>query len=441
MSNQSKLFNKNFLLLWQGQFISQLGSQAFAIAMLFWTKHQTDSGALVGTLLMLSILPQVLLSPLAGTFADFHSRKKIIVACDLINAFFMIWLASAFFLFPQAHALLFGSVLVVSSVNSSVKAFFNPAVIAALPELVSLKNVAAATSSLQILVQVASLLGQGLGGILFRLLGAPLLFLINGLSYLFSGFLSFFITIPPVPAENGEAKRTIASFKKDTIIGFRYILENRGLRATFYIFALLNFFVSPILVILPFYVEDVLKVATDWYGYIAGVFGAGSVIGYLIVGVLKLKGTIRRNSMVFAFMSSALLVFVLSTISIPWLALVLFALLGIFNGFINVNILVQIQTSIKSELRGRILGNLMTLTGGVVPISLAITGIVIDLVNKKIQLMLMGCGCTLLLLSVIILLNKNFLEFLASAPAISPEDKQEDKVSEEKKILIEERIT
>jgi DHA3 family macrolide efflux protein-like MFS transporter len=49
---------------------------------------------------MLSVLPQVLLSPLGGTFADRYSRKKIIVACDLISGIFMASLAVAFFFFP-----------------------------------------------------------------------------------------------------------------------------------------------------------------------------------------------------------------------------------------------------------------------------------------------------------------------------------------------------
>lgn len=432
MNKQNKLFNKNFFLLWQGQLVSQLGSQAFAIAMIFWVKHQTESATMVGTILMLSTIPQILLSPIGGTFADHYSRRNIIVACDLLVGAFMVSLAGGFFFFPESEGLLLTGVIVASVMVSTSKAFFNPAVVAAIPDLVPRKKVEAANSSMQVLVQISALLGQGVGGVLFRVLGAPLLFFVNGISYLFSGISEIFIKIPPVVKDKEvDAKKTFKTFKQDTIKGFRAIMDNKGLKATFIMFALLNFFVAPVYVILPFYVEDVLHAPTDWYGYIAGVFGFGSVIGYMIVGIFKFQGKAKRNAIIFSFMGSSVLFLALSGISILWLALVSFGLIGVLNGFIQINIITQIQMSIKSEMRGRILGNLMTLTSGVVPIALALSGIIIDLLNQQVRIMFMSCGIILVLLSVVMLFNKNFTEFLASKPAEENEDEENVGIKEE----------
>ena len=80
-----KLFNKNYFLLWQGQFMSRIGSQVYLIAMIIWIKEATDSASLLGLMGFIGGIPAVIFSIIGGVFADRHSRKKIIVFTDIIQ--------------------------------------------------------------------------------------------------------------------------------------------------------------------------------------------------------------------------------------------------------------------------------------------------------------------------------------------------------------------
>ncbi|MFC2082195.1 MFS transporter [Bacteroidota bacterium] len=414
MDSKPKLFNKNFFILWQGQFVSQLGSQAFFIAMMFWVKHQTGSASLMGILMMISMLPSVLLGPLAGTLADHYSRKKIIVYSDLLRGLPVLILAAIIFAFPDSADIGLITLFIVTIIIGIINSIFNPAILAAIPDIVPEEQVAAANSLSQGTRQVSLFIGQALGGFLFVLFGAPVLFLIDGISYIFSGISETFMKIPQeLPAKAAGWKEKMKQFKDDTIFGLKFSWSNRGLRALFFNASFLNFFIMPIIILLPFYVEDYLGTTPDWYGYILGAFGFGSLIGFGAAGAIKIPQNLKSTIFLSVLILNSACFALLAALTVALHALLLMILIGIFNGFFNINLITILQLAIPGDLRGRVFGVLITLTHGLMPISMGLAGIVFDLVGQDIVLVYSVCGITTLILSIIISFDMEFRKFLS----------------------------
>jgi DHA3 family macrolide efflux protein-like MFS transporter len=409
--------NKNFFLLWQGQFVSRLGSQAYMIAMMFWLKHATGSATLMGTLMMLSMLPMVVLGPLGGTYADLHSRRKIIIACDVILGLLMLLLASLMFVAPDATSAIVASLLVVGVASGVTGAFFLPAITAAIPNLVPEHRVAAANSLNESIYHAATLAGQGAGGVLFRILGAPVMFLIDGLSFIYSAISEAFITIPQAiperhPSWRGETRR----FIRDTLEGLRYVWARGGLRTLFVAAAVMNFFAMPYLVLLPFYVEDVLGVTPDWYGYILAAYGAGSLAGYALYGTVRLSGAARARVLIVCLVVLSACLAAVGLSRDAWLSLALVAFAGLATGMFNVASVTLIQLDTADEMRGRMFGLLHTLVGGLTPISMGLAGVVTDLLDQNVSLVFVFCGAALIAVSLALAFNRSFRSFLSGGP-------------------------
>lgn len=410
----SRLFNRHFLLLWQGQAVSQLGSQVYSIAIVFWIKHATESASLIGLIMMLSSIPGVILGGVAGTMVDRHSRRKIILFSDLFRGIVVLSLAAMLYWMPDATETIIAWIFVVALCMSVTGSFFGPAMSASIPDLVPEDRLAGANSLRQLTAQLALFFGRGLGGMLYRLMGGPLLVLLNGVSFLFSAASEYFVRIPQeIPEKSGGWRAEFAAVRTNLAEGLRYVWDISGLRKLFFFSAIFNFFTMPVIVLLPFYVEDYLRLPLDWYGYLLAVYGSGVLVGALLVGWLKLPGRGRgRLMIVFAFFNSAI-VALLGYAQDPFTAMALALLLGLMGAFNGIHVSTIIQMSTPRAMRGRVFGLMHTLSGSLAPLGMGLGGIVFDMTGQNIPLIFVSCGAVMVLLSALVSLNRDFRDFLA----------------------------
>lgn len=405
--------NRNFLLLWQGQLVSRLGDEAFFIAMMFWTKQATGSSSVMGVLLMLSTIPAALLSPIGGTLADRHSRYAIIVGADVVRGVTTILLAMLMIGRPEDTAWILTALSVVAITGGMVGSLFSPAIGASIPDLVPRSRLVAANSLNRVSAEGAVFVGQALGGVLFRLLGAPVLFLIDGVSFLISAGSEAFITIPQkLPERTRGLRKVLTTYAGETREGLRWVWRRTGMRTFLLTAALVNFFFTPLIVLLPFYVTDTLGRGAEWYGFLLAALGAGSMVGYVLIGALPLSGAARLRIGVTGLVGDGVAITVLGFVGDTSPALALLFGVGTLTGMVNVLVLTLFQTATPTELRGRVMGLVSGLVSATIPLGMGLSGVAGDLTGQNLKLVFGVSGAAMVLGSLWAASRPSFRAFL-----------------------------
>ncbi len=412
----TELLNRNFLLLWGGQAVSQLGNQAYSLAMMFWLMEATGSASLMGLVMTVSSLPALLLSPFGGAFADRHSRIRIIIVGDVIAGCALTVLTVAMWMAPGQVKLLTGCLFGVAVTLGLVRSFFMPAVAATIPGLVPKEKLLAANSLNQFSIQAALFIGQATGGILYKLVGAPVLFLIDAVSFFLSGASSSLIRTNERKRELGPertVKEVLRSYRRDLAEGFRYVWKYKGFRYFLGSASLMNFLMMPVIVLFPFYVSRYLGKGAEWYGFLVAALSVGTVCAFVLSSFLRLQGPARAWTILGGMLIAPFLYGTLGFINIPLAALAGCFGFGLALGIVNVNLVTIAQTSTPTEMRGRVMGLVTVLSGGLVPIGMALGGVVGDLTGKNVPLVYSVCGVLTVILILATCLRKDTREYLA----------------------------
>ena len=396
------LFNRNFVLLWHGQIVSQLGNQAFLIATTYYTLEATGSATLVALAMMAATVPVAILGPVGGTLADRHSRRAILVVADLLRAsavgglgLFLLWR-------PGVTSLHTASIVAVGAFGGVMGAFFAPAVQALIPDLVPNDRLAAANSVSQLSRQACTLIGQALGGVLYAAWGPAGLLLFDSLSFAYGGVATSFL--PPdrrQPPAAASIRLAIGQYAAGTREGFAYVWSRTGMAAMLGLFSGVNFLFMPVLVLLPFYTREVLGAGPEWYGFLLGGSGAGALAGSIGAGVVVARVAARAMLVRSCVGGVACGVLLLAVASSPWLALAAFVAIGALSSIINVIVITTCQSAVPSDVRGRVMALVIALSTAAVPIGMGLGGALGDLWRGSLPLVFAGSGAAIATLAAI----------------------------------------
>ena len=410
----ARLFNINFTLLLQGQFISRAGASLSAMVLLLWIKDATGSASLMGLMSMLSSIPAVLFGIIGGTVADRFSRRRIIAYCDILAGVALLGLGVLFTHYPDNVALLTAGVVFVSVFVAVMDSFSTPAITAATPDIVPEGLITRANALGQFLLSISLLLGQGLGGLVYRVLGTISAVAFNGIASLYAGLTETLIVIPqglpPQPKTWGEQ---FSAFKRDTVAGVRHVFRTPGLNKMVVASSLLAFFTAPLILLIPYYVVDFLGLSEDAVGYLAATYGFGSLIGSLSAGIGELKRRHRSTAIILAMILQSVGFAVLGLITTPWITFSLVFVGGALGGFVGVYVITILQVTTPSESRGRVFGVLGTIAGALAPAGMGLGGVVFDWIGQDVGAMYLGCGGIATLLMFLLALSRDFQDYLA----------------------------
>ncbi|QIM71273.1 MFS transporter [Bordetella trematum] len=411
----SPLSHSNFRDVWTGQFISQIGSSAHAVGVAFFLKEATESATFVGGALFVTGFAALLCLPIAGITADRRNRKHIVLICDAIGAVATFILACALLLAPAPMPEWLPYLVVLGSLTVAVSsAFFRPAFGALLPDLVPRNALASANSLYKTGARLGDLVGTTCGGIIYRFAGPGNIFIGNAVSYLISViFVSRAkpdIIFAPSPATDNLGKQTEGLYD-NFIKGVSTLTKIPGGRLFLSMALVINFFATPIFVLMPFHVSNVLHGQASLYGALMASLSLGILTGYFFAAKFSLARTSNSTTIVaiIVLMCAAFVIFAQATS--PTLALIALFIAGIANGYWSIFFETSLQSTIPRDALGRVYACYGMLSGGLVPLSSLLGGIILDFIGQDTVLLFSICAAFMTAYPLLLLSRKNFTSF------------------------------
>lgn len=384
MSIQNNNWKRTFFTIWTGQAISLITSAILQMAIVWYLTEKTGSAMVLSMATLVGFLPQALGGPIIGVYVDRWSRKKVMIASDIIIAAAAALLAIVAF-FIELPVWLIMIVLFIRSIGT---AFHSTALNAATPLIVPEEHLAKCAGYSQSLQSVSYIISPAAAALLYSVWDLNAIIAIDILGAIVACIAVAMVAIPKPEARPANSPSGFATEIKE---GYQALKEHRGLVSLLWIGGLFIFAFMPINALFPLMTLGYFG-GTMVHASIAEiVFAVGMLAGGLLLGAWG--GFNNRSLTIVAslFVMGAALV---GSGALPTSGFIAFAVCCAFMGFsgpfYNGVQVALFQENIKPEYLGRVFGLYGSVMALAMPIGLIISGVFADQIGVNRWFLLSG---------------------------------------------------
>jgi MFS family permease len=358
-----------FRRLFYGAFLSNIGTWMQNVVLGAIAYDLTGSSTFVGIVVFAQLGPLLLLSVVGGVLVDTVDRRRLIgtvAATQLVLSFVLAAVVAP----DEPNRVLLVGVVFAIGVG---QALFAPAYAATLPQLVGSDDLPGAISLNSVQMNASRVIGPVIGAFLDSVLGAPSVFVANGISYLFIIGAVMTLKLPPPAATGGE--RGVRRFTSGFAIARRDQVVRRSL-VTIVTFSLVSLtFIGQF----PVVADRNLGIdeRSSSYGALYACLGIGGVTGALAVGTVLhrfSRARVARVSLVaFAVALAGYALLRSPAPAYPGVLVVGFTYFCMITSLSTV-----IQQRVSNAERGRVTALWIMGFGGMVPLGNLIAGPLIE---------------------------------------------------------------
>lgn len=328
------LINREYALLWTGQAISLLGDAVFTPTLVLWIATHVARGepwapAAVGALVFAQAVPQIILGPIAGVFADRLPKRSTMLTMDAARSLLLCLLMvasgamSLMFRATLPRTELLGAIYATVVLVTACSQLFVPARLALIGEIVPDAFRERASGLAQTSSALSTIIGPAIAAGLFFTVGVGAALGLDALSFLVSFVCILFVPAPTTV----RAEHDAGSFSREFLGGLLLVATNRVLRALLVTGVVFVLGEAALTTLSIFFLQQNLHASARLFGLLGSAQGAGALVGALLAGwIARRLGPAR--ALWAAAMSFGVLTLILSRLTSFPPALLLIGLTG-----------------------------------------------------------------------------------------------------------------
>lgn len=364
------LKDRNALRIFLSLLVSTICEKMMSIG-LVWYFTKNFSINVVPWFLTVSFLPHLLTAFFSTGIINRIGPLRTVISSSLFRSAILFLLYGAFFVVDLRDNALLTGLFVAGFFIGLGSSLFNPAILTLPPQLVPADRIVGLNALIDSSMSISTIMGATFAVFLLNIVNLETLILINAVSFLVSGILQMGLKPKSVLSESGE--------ENPPHITPRTVLKKYPDIARMLVsFLFLNLVFTPILVMIPWYVEKIYLGDSSSLATIEGFMGLGAFMTGLFMSManIQLEGNKRINMIALVSFLFGAFFLIFSFSQQTWHGAFVLFCIGILSTFLNIQVLTYFQTALPEEEVPAIMTAVNIISAASVPLSLSFSGLI-----------------------------------------------------------------